>query len=188
MPNLCLVNLLSFHPSVLLCIPSSLHHLIPPPRGRSGETNLSATCFASCGWLLPVSSLMEFVAILSVCLSFLSTLQFSISSLFVCIPSRFPFSLSFLSRMQIGFWQGFAAKQRNERMSWLAFLEDKEGVAVCCLLLENGHLARHLKANCFVGAVSPKLFLKILFQGLRLAAGSEPRPEKKAEWGAVHVI
>jgi hypothetical protein len=89
--------------------------------------------------------------------------------------------------MQIGFWQGFAAKQRNERMSWLAFLEDKEGVAVYCLLLENGHLARYLKANCFVGAVSPKLFLKNLFQGLRLAAGSETRPEK-AEWGAVHVI
>jgi hypothetical protein len=36
--------------------------------------------------------------------------------------------------MQIGFRQGLAAKQRNERMSWLAFLEDKEGVVVCCLL------------------------------------------------------
>lgn len=27
-----------------------------------GNTNLSATCFASCGWLLPVSNLIEFVA------------------------------------------------------------------------------------------------------------------------------
>jgi len=77
---------------------------------------------------------MEFVAILSVCLPFPSILQFSVSSLYVCIPSRVSFSLSFPFRMQIGFRQGLAAKQRNERMSWLAFLEDKEGVVVCCLL------------------------------------------------------
>jgi hypothetical protein len=121
MPNLYLVSLPSFHPSVLPCTPSPLHHLIPPPRGRRGDTNLSATCFASCGWLLPVSSLMEFVAILSVRLPFPSILQFSVSSLYVCIVSRVSFSLSLPFRGQIGFWQGLAAKQRNERMSWLAF-------------------------------------------------------------------
>ena len=54
--------------------------------------------------------------------------------------------------------------------------------------LENGHLAWYLKANRFVGAVSSELmFLKKLFQGSRLAAGSEPRPEN-AKWGEVHVI
>jgi hypothetical protein len=124
-----------------------------------------------------------------VCLSTLS-LNPSILSIFPVCMYPFPVFLLSLFSFQDANWflARACCKQRNERMSWLAILEDKEGVVVCCLLLENGHLAWYSKANRFVGAVSSGLmFLKKLFQGSRLAAGSESRPEK-AEWGAVHVI
>jgi hypothetical protein len=108
-----------------------------------------------------------------VCLSTLS-LNPSILSIFPVCMYPFPVFLLSLFSFQDANWflARACCKQRNERMNWLAILEDKEGVVVCCLLLENGHLAWYSKANRFVGAVSSELmFLKKIISGFKVSSG-----------------
>ena len=75
-----------------------------PLKRRGLKTILSATCFASCGWLLPVRSLIEFVAILFIFLIY----PFKLS-----VGMQLPESLFLEVRSSRQFWRRLV-RTKNE--------------------------------------------------------------------------